>query len=124
MKKIIAGLSCFFCLVVLNTPAKAQESVTVQGKVLDKQKHPVQGVTVAEVDADQRTVRAVSTDVEGNFSIRITNKKDKLSFSFIGYKTLTQNINDRTVVNTTLETNRSDLGEVMVISQTKTDNGN
>jgi hypothetical protein len=125
MNKILACLICAFCFIAPAVGVKAQVPpvITVQGKLLDKYKSPIQGVTVAEVDADQRTVRAVTTDVEGNFAIKIANKKNKLSFSFIGYKTLTQNINERTTFNITLETSSSDLGEVVVVAQRKTDNG-
>lgn len=124
MKKIFTCIICLFCLIRFQfVSAQEGPAQIVRGKVLDKQKNPVQGVTVAEVDAEQRTVKAVTTDVEGNFSLRVSNKKDKLSFSYIGSKTLTQNINDRTVFNITLETGVADLGEVVVVAQRKTDNG-
>lgn len=125
MKKCIIVLSCFFILI-FSEVAKAQESgtVTVQGKVVDKQKSGIQGVTVAEIDAEKRTIRAVTTDVEGAFAIRISNKRNKLNFSYIGYKTITQTIGDRTTFTVNLETEVSDLGEVVVVSQRRTDNGN
>lgn len=125
MKKYLTAVMCFFLLCSFHMLVKAQEQVlTVRGKITDKQKNPVQGVTIAEVDAEQRTIRAVTSDVEGNFAIKINNKKDKLSFSIIGYKSVTQNINDKAVFNLSMETSSSDLGEVVVLSQRKTDNGN
>src|SRR4051812_31930658 len=105
MKKLLSCLSILLCMSVLQTDVFAQSAppLTVQGRVLDKQKVPIQGVTVAEVDADERTVRAVTTDVDGNFAIRISDRKDRLSFSFIGHKTVTVNINERTSFNIAME---------------------
>ena len=72
MKKLVPQL-IVLCFVFLfaNSVAKAQStpaSITVQGRVLDKDRKPLQNVTVAEVDRDQRTVRAVRSDVEGHFA--------------------------------------------------------
>src|SRR5438874_13476200 len=97
MKRFLVQLIILFCaLFLLKTGIKAQNSpgssVTVQGRVLDQKKKPVYGVTVAEVDAEQRIIRAVSTDVEGNFVIRISDKADSLSFSYIGNESIKQPI--------------------------------
>jgi TonB-linked SusC/RagA family outer membrane protein len=119
MKKFIVGLSCLFCLALHAQVAP----LTVQGRVLDKQKNPVQGATVAEVDAEERTIKAVTTDVQGNFAIRISNKKNRLSFSYIGMKTVTQSINDKSVFNVTMESSSNDMGEVVIMAQKKVDNG-
>ncbi|OLY92798.1 TonB-linked outer membrane protein, SusC/RagA family [Cnuella takakiae] len=125
MKKLLTLLGIMLSLVA-TLPVLAQDApvIIVQGKITDKQKAALTGVTVAEVDAEQRTVRAVTTDVEGAFAMRINNKKNKLSFSFIGYKTLTLGINDRKEFNLVLESNSADLGEVVIVSQRKTENGN
>ena len=112
--------------LLVNGAAKAQNAagaVTVQGRVLDQNKKPLHGVTVAEVDADQRTVRAVTTDVEGNYAIRINNRADSLSFSFIGTETILQPIGSRNTINITMKTTASGLGEVIVLSARRTDNG-
>lgn len=125
MKRIFTVLGCCFSLLMfaLSAGAQATTGITVQGKVLDKQKNPIQGVTVAEVDADERTVKATTTDVDGNFAIRISSKKNKLSFSYIGYKTVNQPINDRTTFSINMENSANDLGEVVIVAQRKTDNG-
>ena len=81
-------------------------------------------VTIAEVDADGRTIHAVKTDVEGNFVIKITSSKNKLVISHISFRTQTLAIAARTTFNITMESNSKDLGDVVVVSQRKTDNGN
>ena len=45
------------------------------------------GASVAEVDASNRIVNATVTDMNGNFVLPIKSAKNKLRFSFMGYKT-------------------------------------
>ncbi len=103
---------------------KAQDAFTVTGKVLDDKKNPLQGVSVTEVDADKRTIRGVSTDVDGNFSIRISDPKHRLNFSNIGYGGIEDlAINTRRVFNVTMVSSSRQMDEVIVVAQKKTDNG-
>ncbi|MBP6023368.1 SusC/RagA family TonB-linked outer membrane protein [Ferruginibacter sp.] len=122
MKVLFTKISCLLFAVLLINAAVAQ-STTVQGKIIGANKRPIVDVTVAEVDADGRTIRAVKTDVEGNFVIKISNPKNKLSFSHISFRSQTLSINTRATFNITLESNSRDLGDVVVVSQRKADNG-
>src|SRR6476620_11153657 len=127
MKRLIAQLTILcFAFVLVNTAARAQgtpAALTVQGRVLDQDKKPLHGVTVAEVDAEQRTIRAVKTDVEGNFALNINSKSDSLSFSYIGNETIKQAIGNRTTINVTMRSSSGGLGEVIVSAQRRSDNG-
>ena len=125
MKKYSFYLVLCFCLVTVSCiVARAQApTVTVQGKITDSDNKPIHGVTVAEVDEDGRTIKADRTDVDGNFSLKITNKKHKLSISHISFKTIEVSIGDKTVFNQKLESNSKDLGDVVIISQRRADNG-
>ncbi|MBE7171212.1 MAG: SusC/RagA family TonB-linked outer membrane protein [Williamsia sp.] len=127
MKKLFVQL-LVLCIAFLlrNSAVMAQgtpPSTTVQGRVLDQDKKPLHGVTVTEVDRDQRTVRAVRTDVEGNYAIKVQNKSDSLYFSFIGNETIKMGIGSRTTVNLTMRSSNASMGEVIVTAQRKTDNG-
>jgi TonB-linked SusC/RagA family outer membrane protein len=123
MKKFLVPLiSCF--LLFLNFKAAAQNSpITIQGKILDNDKSPVHGVTIAEIDEDGRTIKAVKTDVEGNFVLKIASTKHRLTVSHISYKSLDLSINTRTTFNVSLETASKDLNSVVVVSQRRSDNG-
>jgi TonB-linked SusC/RagA family outer membrane protein len=120
--KLILQAGCFFLLLLLHFSAMAQ-IVTVQGKVTDTDKKPVAGVTVAEMDADGRTIKATKTDIEGNFSLKISNTKHKLFFSHISHKTSEQNIDGRTTINVSMESSTRDLTDVVIVSQRRIDNG-
>jgi TonB-linked SusC/RagA family outer membrane protein len=125
MKKIVITLvSCVYMLLVFHSATVAQgTSVIVQGKLLDSDKKPISGATVAEIDDDGRTIKATRTDIEGNFSLKIANTKHKLTFSHISHKTLEQSIGDRTTFNMALESSQKDLSDVVIIAQRKVDNG-
>jgi hypothetical protein len=75
----------------------------LRGKVTDKAGKPIQGVSVSELDADNRIVKGAQTDVAGNYVLNNANgAKNRISVSFIGYKTITQKISGRTSINITL----------------------
>jgi TonB-linked SusC/RagA family outer membrane protein len=126
--KTITCLMMFVMLTALKTTAQntggGDNKVVVKGKVIDKKKkEPILGASVTEVDADGRIIKGTSTDVEGNFVIRITNPKNKLTVSYIGFKSSSQSIGSRTTINFSMEDGSSDMGEVIVVAGKKTDNG-
>ncbi|HEX6180940.1 MAG TPA: SusC/RagA family TonB-linked outer membrane protein, partial [Chitinophagaceae bacterium] len=120
-----------FCLMVMLVSAgagyaqtTASNQVVIKGRITDKKtKAPMQGVSVSEVDADGRIVKGAGTDIEGNFVIRITNPKNQLSVSFVGYKTITLSIGSRTTINFELETEGKGMEEVIVTSSRGVNNG-
>ena len=125
MNKVFYQLLCCLTLIAFCSSVHAQndKAVTVQGKILDSDKKPVHDVTVAEIDAEGRTIRAVKTDIEGGFAIKIGSTSHKLTFSHISYKRIEFGIGTRTVFNITLEGLNKDLDNVVIVSQRKTDNG-
>ena len=78
--------------------SSAFAQVIVTGTVADEIE-PLMMVNVVEVDESGRFVEATTTDMNGNFSMRVKNTKDKLQFSYIGYKTQLLPIGDRKVFN-------------------------
>jgi TonB-linked SusC/RagA family outer membrane protein len=126
MKKYLVSLLSCLCLLLCFGTGFAQggaQTLTVQGQVLDSDKKPIQGVTVAEIDEDTRTIRAVKTDVDGNFAIKVANTKHKLTFSYISYTSLELSIGTRTTFNVRMETATKDMTGVIIVSQRKSDNG-
>ena len=51
------------------------------------------GANVVEIDAANRIQASAVTDINGNFSFKLKNPKDKIRFSYVGYKTVTKPIN-------------------------------
>ena len=96
MKKSLTKLAgCFCILLVFHFAAVAQNagtSVTVQGKLLDSDKKPISGATVAEVDDDGRTIKATRTDIDGNFSSGLLTPNTNLVFPISVIKRLSNQL--------------------------------
>ena len=103
----------------------AQAPVKIlRGKVTDKAGKPIQGASVAEMDADNRFVNGAQTDVSGNYAIKNPNvDKNRLTVTIIGYKSATEKIGGRLTINFKLEEQAGDLGEVVITGGRTTSNG-
>jgi len=104
----------FFCIPVLLFGQT--NSMLVTGNVYSKADGGLIGVTVLETDKTGRTVSATFTDYSGNFSFQIKNANNKLSVSYVGYKTVQLPINDQRKFNVQLE-EAAVLSEVVVTAQ-------
>jgi TonB-linked SusC/RagA family outer membrane protein len=103
---------------------KAPEKITVRGRVIDKgDKSAIIGGSVVERDKDMRFITGVATDIDGNFAIKISNPANLISFSFLGYKTIIQQIKGRTTFNVELESITSELSEFIITFKAPTNNG-
>ena len=79
-------------MVVTAIGAQAQEITSVHGNVSDEM-GPLMGATVCEIDGNGRIIESAVTDLNGNFTMKVRNQKDKIRFSYVGMKTITQPIN-------------------------------
>ena len=75
--------------------ANAQQITSVHGTVNDDM-GPLMGATVCEIDATGRIIESAVTDLNGNFTMKVRNEKDKIRFSYVGMKTQTLPINKTT----------------------------
>jgi TonB-linked SusC/RagA family outer membrane protein len=118
-------VALFWSAVSFSQDAAPGEALIIRGKIVDKKtQEPIQNVSVAEVDADNRTIRGISTDINGNFALKISNPKNKISISYIGYKTVTQAIRKQANLTIALDQENSQMTEVVVVSDRRTNNGN
>ncbi|MBL0744271.1 SusC/RagA family TonB-linked outer membrane protein [Chryseolinea lacunae] len=98
-------------LAVLGTQVLAQNR-TVTGKVTDAEDgSPLPGVSVLV----QGTTRGMATDLNGAYSLELGPGEDVITFSFIGYKAQTITVGDQTTVNVVMETDATQLNEVVVV---------
>ncbi len=99
MKRILS-LLMLLCICTL-MKAQVRAGDVISGNVHDD----VEGlmmVNVVEKDANNRIVAHGQTDMNGNFSFRINNPRNKLTISYVGYKTVVIPI-DRKVFDIKLE---------------------
>ncbi|HMV90606.1 MAG TPA: TonB-dependent receptor, partial [Cyclobacteriaceae bacterium] len=83
---------------------------TVTGTVTSED-GPMPGVSVLVVGSN----KGASTDGEGKYTLQLTPAETSLTFSFIGYKTVTVEVGDRTVVDVVLEADAQALDEVVIV---------
>ena len=77
---------------------------------------PVMMCNVVEIDANNRNISYSQTDINGNFSMEIKNTKNKLRISYIGYKTVTIPIGDKTVFDIEMQ-DENTIKEVVVVAK-------
>ncbi|RAJ19991.1 TonB-linked SusC/RagA family outer membrane protein [Gelidibacter algens] len=102
------GYKILFLLAFFTFNVYAQEK-KITGIVSDDTGMPLPGVNIV-VDG---TTRGAQTDFDGNYSITV-NVGDILTFSYIGFKSQKITIGTTIVVNVTMQTDASELDEVVV----------
>jgi Ca-activated chloride channel family protein len=86
------------------------QTLTITGKIIDEKGSPLQGVSVAIKGAKASVV----SDANGGYSIKVSDEKATLVFSFVGYESQEIKVKGKTVINVTLKTRTDELNEVVV----------
>ena len=93
--RILKSIIMIFALMA-TMAVNAQTPITsVHGSVSDDM-GSLMGATVCEIDGNGRIIESTITDLNGNFTMRVRNPKDRIRFSYVGMKTITQAINKTT----------------------------
>ncbi|MBR5804059.1 MAG: SusC/RagA family TonB-linked outer membrane protein [Bacteroidaceae bacterium] len=82
------GLMAVGCQLSVATAFAQNVGDVISGTVTDDF-GPVMAANVVELDASNRIVANAVTDINGNFSFRLKNPKNKLRVTYVGYKTVT-----------------------------------
>lgn len=107
-------------LLCLMTMGASAQITAVHGTVSDEFGE-ITGASVCEIDGTGRIIEATVTDLNGNFSMKIRNTKDKIRFSYVGCKSQTLPIDrDEYAVTLKSETN---LKEVTVVAKRRVNGG-
>jgi len=95
-------------------PVKKQQdqTITITGKVVEKNGDPLPGVNVYE---KENPTHGVITSADGSYSISVTNPDAILEFSFVGFETQEIHVAGRTQINVTLVENAIALDEVVSV---------
>lgn len=90
----------------------AQTSVTVSGVVSDEHGETLPGVSILEVGT---TSNGTLSDVDGHYVIEVKSAQATLQFSYVGYKTQTISLKNRTMIDVTMKEESKVLDEVVVV---------
>lgn len=88
-----------------------QQAHKVSGTVVDKSNVPIIGATVVV----EGTSTGVITDLDGRYTVDMPAGKNKLQFSYIGYSTVSVDVNSRSEINVTLFEETVNMQEVVVV---------
>lgn len=98
-------------MILLAFHAKAQD-ITVRGKVVGAADNsPLPGVSVVV----KGTTTGITTDLDGNFALKINSQAKTLVFSFMGMQTQEVAITGKTTINVSLMEQTLGLDEVVVV---------
>jgi len=98
-----------FLLVLYSFISIAQDK-TVSGTVTDETDQALPGVNIMIVGSSSGT----TTDLDGNYKLSV-DPDAILRFSFIGYKSISENVNGRSSINIKMESDFESLSEVVVV---------
>jgi TonB-linked SusC/RagA family outer membrane protein len=111
--KVISSSFIIFLFSFAHAVAQKAGDI-ISGQVTDTF-GPVMLANVVEVDAANRIVAAATTDINGNFSFKLKNPKDKIKISYVGYKPVVLSIN-KTYYKISMK-DETTIGEVTVVSR-------
>ena len=112
MRKIYSYLIAVVAAAVLAIPASAQK-ISISGQVLDASDgQPLIGAGVVLSNGT-----GTITDYDGKYVIQ-ADKNETLTFSSLGYNSVTEQVNGRTVINVSLSPDTESLEEVVVLGYT------
>ena len=86
------------------------KDIIVKGQISDTRGETLPGVSVKV----KGTSTGTTTDLDGRFTINVSAKSSILVFTYIGYVTQEQTVNDRTTLNVKMEAANTALTEVVV----------
>jgi TonB-linked SusC/RagA family outer membrane protein len=96
----------------------ANGQTIIRGVVSDASNgEPLIGATVVQIDKSNRYINGTITDVNGNYSIKVTGDGPVLGFSYIGYDFQTVEAGTKTELNIKLTSQSSELEEVVVTAE-------
>lgn len=88
-----------------------QDQIEVIGQVTDENGIPLPGTSIVE----KGTNNGVSADLDGNFSIEVTNEQAVLVISYIGFSTQEVTVSAQVPMKIVLKEDTAALGEVVVV---------
>ena len=111
-----------FCINSFGQPKGGD--IIIKGTVTSKTNgETLVGVSVIEMNSDNRLMSVTTTDINGQYIIKIKNPVNKLVFSYVGFKKQTRSISSSSVVNIVMEEDQQELVAVTVTAKAMQNDG-
>lgn len=116
--------SILFLFPVTAFSQKAADDFIVQGTITSNVDGlPLIGVSVTEIDVNNRVVSGKVTDINGHFVLKIKSPDNRLSFSYVGFTKQIKRIEGKKVFNIVLEDNTKEISTVVISAKKKMNQG-
>lgn len=102
-------------MLLLSMKVAAQETM-VTGTVTDGF-GPVIGCTVSEIDANNRVMGGTVTNMDGQYALKLKNPKNKLRFTYIGFKSQTLAVRGNRKIDVKLVDEATTIQEAVVVGK-------
>lgn len=102
-------LVSILCILFFTTTCYAQ--IVVKGQVKGSDGFEMPGVNVFEKGTQNGSI----TDMDGNYTLTVSNEKSEIEFRFIGMVTQTVKVGTQTTINITLKEDSEMLDEIVVV---------
>ncbi len=114
-----------FVMLLFSTLASAQSKTIIRGKVISAtDKQGLIGVTVAEYDKNNRILNGTTTDLDGNYTLKVSGRPGAaITFSYVGYKKVIKSIGQNERIDVTMEDDTHTINEVSVIAHKQVNTG-
>lgn len=107
---VVRGI--MLCLVVfLCFPLFSQSQISIKGKVTDTSSEPLIGVSIVI----EGTTIGTITDLDGNYSLSVPSDESYLVYSYVGFETIKEKVDNRRVINVSLIESAQNLSELVVV---------
>jgi len=115
MKRLVLKLCLLYGILIFSSISLyAQEKILVRGTVISaNDKLPLIQASITEINKDNRLMSSTVTNIDGNFSLYVTDIKNKLTVSYIGYKRVVVPIESNTAIKVALIEDNT-LSEIVV----------
>jgi TonB-linked SusC/RagA family outer membrane protein len=118
--KITGKIYILIGMLLLTTGSLlAQDKILIRGTVVSAvDQEPIIGAVILEKNADDRVIASSVTNIDGNFSLLVSSKQNKLSISYVGYEKQEIIIGEHTTIKIAIQ-EKGALEEVVVIGRPK-----
>lgn len=128
-KNMKSKIAIIFLLVTILLPFRSiaqstTQAFIVQGGVTSKTDgEALIGVSVSEIDDNNRVLSATITDFNGHYVLKVKNPNNRLSVSYIGYLKQIRKIDGKKSISVVLEENVQTIKQVEITATKKTGQG-
>ena len=115
MKKLIILSGLLISLLSAFNQVSGQSAI-IKGRIFDAQTNETMiAVNIVEVDKNGRFIAGTVTDNNGNYVFKVSDVKNPIQVSFIGYKKQTLMVEGRSQIDINLDPETIDMQEVVVV---------